>query len=105
MEKSRKIAVVFFRTASGADVVLYWLRGLDDHDRRVIGQDLMRLQFRWPIGMPLCRSLGDGLWELRSTLKGGRIARIVFCFTQDRLVAVHGFLKTTRTTPAADLAL
>ena len=34
----------------------------------VIGLGLMRVQFGWPIGMPLVRSLKDGLWELRSTL-------------------------------------
>jgi hypothetical protein len=26
----------------------------------------MGVQFRWPVGMPLCRPLGDGLWEVRS---------------------------------------
>ncbi len=80
----RKIPVVFYRTRAGSEVVLDWLRSLDEEDRRVIGQDLMRVQFRWPIGMPLCRSLGDGLWEVRCSLSGNRIARLLFCFTQGR---------------------
>lgn len=80
-----------------------WLRGLDERDRNMVGQDLMRLQFRWPIGMPLCRPLGDGLWEVRSDLTGNRIARVLFCFTEGRIVVLHGFVKKTQKTPAADL--
>ena len=38
----------------------------------------MRVQFRWPVGMPLCRALGDGLWEVRSTLPSKRIARVIY---------------------------
>jgi phage-related protein len=65
----------------------------------------MRAQFRWPVGMPLCRSLGDGLWEVRSNVKGNRIARVLFCVTEGRLVALHGFIKKTQKTPDADLKL
>ena len=104
-EHPRKIPVVFYRTWAGAEVVLDWLRGLDEVDRGAIGRDLMRLQFRWPVGMPLCRSLGRGLWELRCDLNGNRIARLFFCFTNGRLVALHGFVKKSRKTPAAELNL
>lgn len=101
----RKIPVVFYRTQAGSEVVLDWLRSLDEEDRRVIGQDLMRVQFRWPIGMPLCRSLGDGLWEVRCSLSSNRIARLLFCFTQGRLVALHGFIKKSQKTPASELEI
>ena len=40
----------------------------------------------WPVGMPLCRALGEGLWEVRSTLPSKRIARVIFCFADDVLV-------------------
>ena len=73
-ERPRKIPVVFYRTRVGAELVRDWLRDLEAADRYAIGQDLMRVQYRWPVGMPLCRSLGDGLWEVRSTLSGNRIA-------------------------------
>jgi phage-related protein len=86
-------------------VVLDWLRGLDQADRNVVGQDLMRVQFRWPVGMPLCRPLGGGLWEVRSTLPSNRIARVLFCFAGGRIVALHGFIKKTQKTPEADLSL
>ena len=82
-----------------------WLKDLNDEDRNIIGQDLMRVQFRWPVGMPLCRPLGDGLWEVRSALTGNRIARVFFCFAGDRILALHGIIKKTQKTPASDLDL
>ena len=57
---TRKTPVVFYQTATGKTPVLDWLKSLSPEVRAVIGQDLMRVQFRWPVGMPLCRSLGDG---------------------------------------------
>ena len=82
-----------------------WLRGLDEGDRRAIGLDLIRVQFGWPIGMPLVRSLKDRLWEVRSFLPSQRIARLVLCFHQGMLIVLHGFIKKTQQTPADDLAL
>lgn len=49
--------------------------------------------------MPLCRSLSGGLWELRSTLPSGRIARTLFFVHEDRIGVVHGFIKKTQKTP------
>ena len=71
----------------------------------MIGLDLMRVQFRWPIGMPLCRAMGDGLWEIRTSLPSNRIARVLFCAVRDRIVVLHGFIKKTQKTPAEELAL
>lgn len=65
----------------------------------------MRVQFRWPVGMPLCRSIGDGLWEVRTSLPSDRIARILFCVNEGRIVVLHGFIKKTQKTPADDLEL
>jgi phage-related protein len=105
MDKPPRIPVVFYQTPAGAEVVLDWLRGLDQADRNIIGQDLMRVQFRWPVGMPLCRPLGGGLWEVRSSLPSNRIARVLFFFTAGRIVALHGFIKKTQKTLDADLSL
>ena len=102
-QEARKIPVVFYQTASGSEVVLDWLRGLDQDDRNIIGQDLMRVQFRWPVGMPLCRPLGDGIWEVRSDLSSNRIARLLFCFIEGRNLALHGFVKKTQKTPRRDM--
>jgi phage-related protein len=104
-EPPRRIPVVFYQTPSGAEIVLNWLRALDQVDRNIVGQDLMRVQFRWPIGMPLCRPLGGGLWEVSSALTSNRIARVLFCFVDGRIVALHGFVKKTQKTPDAELKL
>ena len=81
-----------------------WLKGLPAKERFIIGEDLKTLQFRWPLGMPLVRSLGDGLWELRSTLPT-RIARCLFYVPRGRIVLLHGFIKKTQKTPPEDKAL
>src|ERR1700680_2496889 len=59
-EQNPEMPVRFYRTEAGGSPVLDWLRGLDKDDRRAIGLDLMRVQFGWPIGRPLVRSLKDG---------------------------------------------
>lgn len=100
-----EIPVKFYRSASGREPVREWLRGLDKADRQAIGLDLMRVQFGWPIGMPLVRTLSEGLWEVRSSLPSQRIARLILCFHDERLVVLHGFVKKTQKTPAGDLAL
>ena len=66
------IPVVFYRTAGGTEPVRDWLKALPIDDRRRLGQDLGDVQYGWPVGMPLCRSLGAGLWELRSNLPSRR---------------------------------
>ncbi len=104
-EPPRKIPVMFYRTGGGAEVVRDWLRDLPEADRHAIGQDLMRVQYRWPVGMPLCRALGDGLWEVRSVLTGNRIARVLFSVHQGRILALHGFIKKSRKAPDQDLTL
>ncbi len=100
-----RIPIRFCRTAAGREPVLEWLRCLDKEDRHTIGLDLMRVQFGWPIGMPLVRSLKDGLWEVRSTLPSRRIARMMLCFHDNKIVALHGFIKKTRRTPLEDIVV
>jgi len=100
-----KTPVVFYRTRNGAELVRDWLRALDERDRNAIGLDLMRVQFRWPVGMPLCRAMGDDLWEVRTSLPSNRIARVLFCVVRDRIVVLHGFIKKTQKTPDGELTL
>jgi phage-related protein len=100
-----EIPVVFYRTSGGTEPVLDWLRSLPADDRRAVGTDLATVQFGWPLGMPLCRSLGAGLWEVRSTLPSRRIARLLFFMGDGRIGVVHGFIKKTRKTPTEDLQL
>ncbi len=101
----QKIPLVFYRTAAGGEPVREWLKGLEEAERQGVGRDLMRAQWRWPVGMPLCRPLGSGLWEIRTDLPTNRTARVLLCLHRGRLVALHGFIKKTRATPDEDLAL
>ncbi|HEY3898764.1 MAG TPA: type II toxin-antitoxin system RelE/ParE family toxin [Chthoniobacter sp.] len=104
MADPRPLPVVFFRTQTGNEPVRNWLKDLPANERRMIGEDLKTLQFRWPLGMPLVRSLGNGLWELRSRLPT-RIARCLFYLAGGRIVLLHGFIKKTQKTPLEDKAL
>jgi phage-related protein len=101
----RKIQLVFFRTDAAGEPVRDWLKALDQAERRAIGTDLLRAQWRWPVGMPLCRPMGKGLWEVRTDLSNHRTARVLICFYQGSLVALHGFIKKARATPKDDLTL
>jgi phage-related protein len=101
----RKIPLIFYRLRPGNEPVREWLNGLPEAERQAIGKDLLRAQWRWPVGMPLCRPLGKGLWEIRTDLSTKRTARVLICLYRERLVALHGFIKKTRTTPDEDLAL
>jgi phage-related protein len=82
-----------------------WVRALARDDRRAIGSDVLAVEEGWPLGLPLCRSLGKGLWEIRTSLTGHRIARIIFAFDAGELVLLHGFIKKTQKTPRADIEL
>ncbi len=104
MAIERPIPVWFFQTAKGNEPVREWLRGLPKADRRRIGEDLKTAQFGWPLGMPLVRKLESDLWEVRTRLTG-RIARVLLTASDHGLVLLHGFIKKTKKTPAADLAL
>jgi phage-related protein len=101
----KRVAVAFFRTNSGREPVRDWLKELDPDDRRIVGNDLQTLEYGWPIGMPLCRSLKShkGLWEVRSNLSSGRIARVLFCVTGGRMVLLHAFIKKAQKTPEREL--
>jgi phage-related protein len=96
---------VFFRTAVGSEPVRKWLKELPVEERHAIGKDLLRAQWRWLVGMPLCRSMGAGIWEIRTDLPTKRTARVLICPYRDHLVALHGFIKKTHATPDDDLAL
>ena len=100
-----KIPLVFYCTAAGGEPVRDWLKQMARDDRLEVGGDLQRVQYRWPVGMPLCRAIGGGLWEVRIGLPSKTTARVLICFHDGVLVALHGFVKKTRKTPDEDLKL
>jgi len=101
----KRLPAHFYRSDSGREPVREWLKGLEADDRKLIGEDIKDVEFSWPIGMPLVGSLGRELWEVRSRLPRGRIARVLFCVGQGHRVLLHGFIKKTQKTPQHDLDL
>jgi phage-related protein len=104
-EDAPKIQLRFYRTSAGHEPVRGWLMALDRELRLAIGEDLLRVQYRWPVGMPLCRPLGRGLWEVRTSLPNGTVSRVLICFHRGVLVALSGFIKKTQKTPRDELDL
>jgi phage-related protein len=105
VDRSKKLPAFFYESALGRRPVREWILGLTLEDRRLVGRDIQKVEFGWPLGMPYCRSLGDGLWEVRSGLTGGRIGRVIFCVARERMVLLHSLVKKTQKTPARDLRL
>ena len=103
----KRIPAVFYRNETGGEPVREWLRSLDRNDRKAIGVDIKTVEYGWPVGMPVCRPMGKGLYEVRSDLSTNRIARVLFCITEGRMVLLNGFIKKSRRTPRPefDLAL
>ena len=101
----KRLPARFYRSDGGREPVRQWLKSLEAQDRRIIGEDIKGVEFSWPIGMPLVRSLGRELWEVRSSLPHGRIARVIFCVEKDCMMLLHGFLKKTQKTPKQEIDL
>tara|TARA_B100000315_G_scaffold233891_1_gene247441 strand:- start:514 stop:870 length:357 start_codon:yes stop_codon:yes gene_type:complete len=104
-DKEKRIPAIFYRSGKGNEPVRKWLRGQNEADRKTIGGDLKNVEYGWPVGMPLCRKLGNGLWEVRSDISSGRISRVIFCIWREQMVLLHGFVKKTQKTPDSDMKL
>jgi len=102
---TKRLPARFYRTSSGREPVRVWLRELPVADRRIIGEDIKDVEFSWPMGLPLIRSLSGRLWEVRSNITGGRTARVIFCVDRGEMFLLHGFIKKTQKTPQQDLDL
>ncbi len=89
---------------TGREPVREWLKDLPEDERKMIGEDIMTVQFRWPLGMPLVDHLGSGIWEIRSRL-ANKVARTLFFVHQGEIILLHGFIKKTKKTPNEDRAL
>jgi phage-related protein len=105
MVVNKKIQARFYELPSGIKPVREWLLELTRDDCRAVGYDIQTVEFGWPIGMPVCRPLGNGLYEVRSNLADGKIGRILFCIIANEMVLLHGFVKKTQKTPQAELML
>lgn len=98
------LEVRFYATNTGGEPVREWLKALPGEERRLIGEDVKAVQYRWPVGMPLVRKLSRNIWEVRTHLPT-RIARVLFAVKGGRMVLLHGFIKKTQATLQADIRL
>ena len=101
----KKLPAFFYRLDSGREPVREFLLELGRPDSTTIGCDIKTVELGWPMGMPVCKPLGSGLWEIRSNISSGRIARAIFCIHQNRMYLLHGFVKKTLETPKPDMDL
>ena len=105
-KQGKRVPAIFYRTEAGGEPVREWLKGLSPDDRKRIGEDIKTVEFGWPIGMPVCRLLRDGIYETRTSLAQNRIARVLFSVDREgRMVLLHGFIKKTQKTAYEDLEL
>ena len=104
MKAERPLKVVFFKTDTGNEPVREWLKSLPKEDCKIIGADILTVQYTWPVGKPLVDNLSDGVWEVRSRVEN-RIARSLFAVVNQEIVLLHGFLKKTQKTPDDELDL
>jgi len=101
----KPLGLFFFATEKENEPVREWLKTLSKTDKKIIGEDIKTVQYGWPLGMPLVRSLDQGLWEVRTKLRGSREARVIFFMAEDTMVLANGFIKKTPKTPKAELDL
>ena len=104
MKAERPLKVVFFKTDTGNEPVREWLKQLTKEESKVIGTDILTVQYAWPVGKPLVDNLGDGIWEVRSRLEN-RIARTLFALVDQEIVLLHGFIKKQQKPPQDELEL
>ncbi|HVN18146.1 MAG TPA: type II toxin-antitoxin system RelE/ParE family toxin [Dongiaceae bacterium] len=104
--EGKRVPAIFFRTEAGGEPVREWLKTLSPGDRKRIGEDIKTAEFGWPLGMPVYKPLGSGLYEVRTLLTQNRISRVLFYIdSKARIVLLHAFIKTTRKTPEQELNL
>jgi phage-related protein len=101
----KKISVSFFQSDTGKMPVRDWLLGLSAEDKKIIGEDIKTVELGWPVGMPAAKPLGDQLFEVRSVLKTGVQARVLFTIYKSSMILLHGFIKKSKKTPKRDLKL
>ena len=61
IDRSKKIPAFSYENANGNQPVKEWILDLSQKDRKKVGRDPRKVEFGWPLGMPCCRSLGNGL--------------------------------------------
>lgn len=102
----KRIVARFYRTEAGSEPVRNWLLSLDAESRKIVGKDIATVEFGWPVGMPVCRPLRDGVLEVRSTVRSGKVeSRTYFAIEQNAMLLLHGVERKRRQDDAIELAV
>lgn len=100
-----EFSVEFYETQNGGSPVRKFLDELkrtDPDDHAVVLRGLANLRDRQCHREPLCKALGDGLFELRHV--GKLNTRVLWFFVKGRrIIAVHAIRNKGRAIPARDL--
>lgn len=104
MKAIRKLPAIFYCSANGNEPVREWLKSMNQLDRKIIGEDIAYVQYKWPVGKPRVYYLRESIWEVRSPI-GNRIARVLFAVANSEMILLHGFVKKTQQTPQSELEL
>jgi len=106
-ESGKRVSVIFYKTEAGNEPVRAWLKDeLAREDRLLIGLDIKTAEYAWPLGLPTCRPMKDGSYEVRTHLPSNRVARVFFYVDKfQRMVLLHGIIKKSQKTPVDDLEL
>jgi phage-related protein len=103
VDRTKKLPAKFYVNSTGRKPVRESILGLPASDRHIVGKDIQKVEFGWPIGRPHCAPLGEGLWEVRSNLANNRIGRVLFGLGEGYMILLHGFIKKTEKTPKAEI--
>lgn len=103
--EQNKLEIIFYKNLSGNEPVREWLKNLSKEDKIIIGQDLKKVQYFWPVGKPLVDHIDGKIWEVRSNITAKNIARVLFCVEDNKIILLNGFIKKTQTTPRKEINL
>jgi phage-related protein len=104
MKKEDRFEVFFFETAAGNQPVREFLLNRSEQDKKEIGSDILEVQRRFPVGLPLVDKISDNLWEIRSHIPDG-ICRTFFTIHTHAIILLHSFVKKTKKTPSKELEI
>jgi len=105
MKKHKVLEATFYARSSGKMPVREWLLSLDKKDRIEIGGNIANVEYNWPQGPPKCKPLENGIFEIRSNVSAGRIARVLFFMDYSNMYLLHGFIQKSRKIAKRDLEL
>jgi hypothetical protein len=56
IDRSKKLPAFFYESALGNRPVREWVLGLTLEDRKLVGRDIQKVEFGWPLSMPYSQS-------------------------------------------------